>query len=443
MKKHMKQVMIMGLAGALAVGLVGCGSASSSTTATADSTTNASSKTGKPIEVTFWHGMSGQLGDVLKNMVDEFNKTHPDIHVNAIYQGSYSGKGPLQQKLLAAIASGKVPDIVQLEIHSIPVFAASGALQSLDSYMAQSTDHKKSDFIQGLLKSTSYKGQTYGVPFNRSVPVFYYNDKMFKAAGITEAPKTWDDVAKDAKLLTKKENGKTTVYGFEPVNQWWFFESLVWSGGGQLMNQGLTQATFDTPAAEAGMKAWQQMKKDGVLTVQTGPKDWDQTIADFTHGRAAMYVGSAGDMGQIEQSGMDFKASYVPMVKQYAVPTGGANAAILAKAPEAEKQAAWKFIEWFTAKEQTIHWSQKTGYMPVMKSAVDSQQMKDYFKQKPNHQVPVEELQYAQEAPLSPAYLQVTQYIQDAMDKIMVENANVDATLKDAVKKSNAAISQN
>lgn len=416
----------------LLLGIAGCGNNGSAS----------SSEAGKKVEVTFWHGMSGQLGQVLQKQVDEFNKENPNIHVTAIYQGSYSGKGALQEKLLAAIASGKVPDIVQLEIHSIPVFGASGALQPLDGYMEKSSDHKKDDFMPGLLRNTSYQGKTYGIPFNRSVPVFYYNPDMFQKAGITAAPKTWDDVAADAKLLTQQANGQTVRYGFEPVNQWWFFESLVWSGGGQLMNSDLSKAVFDTPEAEAGMKAWQQMKQAGTLNVHTGPSDWDQTIEDFTQGRTAMYVGSAGDMGQIEKSGMKYQACFVPAVKDYAVPTGGANVGILAKAPDAEKEAAWKFISWFTSTEQTIKWSEQTGYLPVLKSALGTQELKDYFSKNPNHEVPVKELTYAQEAPLSPAYLQICQYIQDAMDKIMVEGANVDTTLKAAVQKSNDAVKQ-
>jgi ABC-type glycerol-3-phosphate transport system substrate-binding protein len=415
----------------LIMGISGCGSTKEA------QGTGQNSK--KPVEVTFWHGMSGQLGQVLQSQVDEFNKTHPDIHVTAIYEGSYSGQGPLQQKLLAAIASGKVPDIVQLEIHSIPTFAASGAFEDLDSYMENSKNHKKADFIPGLLRNTSYQGKTYGIPFNRSVPVFYYNPALFEKAGIKAAPKTWNDVAADAKILTKKENGQTVRYGFEPVNQWWFFESLVWSGGGQLMNGALTKATFDTPEAAAGMEKWQQMKQEGILNIHTGPNDWDQTIEDFNQGRTAMYVGSAGDMGQIK---INFKACFVPAVKEYAVPTGGANVGILAKAPALQKQAAWKFIKWFTSQEQTVKWSEQTGYLPVLKSALDSQEMKDYFSKNPNHEVPVKELQYAKEAPLSPAYLQVTQYIQSAMDKIMVDGADVAATLKAAVQKSNEAIKQ-
>ena len=395
-----------------------------------------------PVQVSFWEGMSGQLGQVLQSMVNEFNQTHPGIHVTATYEGSYSGGGPMQEKLLAAVASGKVPDLVQLEIHSMPLFSANGALEPLDAMMAASANDKKSDFLPGLLNNTSYQGKTYGIPFNRSVPVLYYNPVMFAKKGIKTAPSTWAQLEKDAKLLTVKGNGQTKVYGFEPVNQWWFFESLVWSNDGHLMNKGLTQATFDTPAAAAGMQLWQSMKNAGTLAANSGPNEWTQTIEDFGHGRTAMYIGSAGDMGQIKQTGIPYKAAFVPMFKHYAVPTGGANAAIMAKAPEAQKQAAWQFIEWFTQPAQTSRWSQLTGYMPVKKAALTSPTMTAFYKSHPNHKVPVMELAYAKQAPLSPSYLQVYQYIQNAMDSIMFSNQNVHQALSGAVQSANQAIAQ-
>ena len=395
-----------------------------------------------PIQVTFWEGMSGQLGQVLQNMVQKFNQTHPAIHVTAIYEGSYSGGGPMQEKLLAAVAAGKVPDLVQLEIHSTPLFAANGALQPLNAMMAASVHDKKSDFLPGLLNNTSYQGKTYGIPFNRSVPVLYYNPVMFAKAGIHFAPATWSQLEQDAKRLTVRKNGQTQVYGFEPVNQWWFFESLVWSNGGQLMNKPLTKAIFDTPAAEAGMKLWQQMKNEGTLAANSGPNEWSQTIADFGHSRTAMYIGSAGDMGQIAQTGVPYKAAYVPKFKQYAVPTGGANAVIMAKAPAAQKQAAWQFVEWFTQPAQTSYWSEQTGYLPVQKAAVASAQMQAYYKKHPNNRIPVLELQFAKQAPLSPSYLQVYQYIQNAMDSIMFSNQPVSQALQNAAQSADQALQQ-
>ncbi|MCI0182411.1 MAG: extracellular solute-binding protein [Acidibacillus sp.] len=427
------------------IALTGCGSqsaAQSTTNPTTSSANIASTSSSTPVQVTFWEGMSGQLGQVLQQMVQKFNATHPGIHVNAVYQGSYSGDGPLQEKLMAAIASGKVPDMVQLEIHSTPLFASSGALQPLDSYMASSKNDQKSDFLPGLLNNTSYQGTTYGIPFNRSVPVLYYNPTLFAAAHIQTAPATWAQLAQDAAKLTKKSNGTTSVYGFEPVNQWWFFESLVWSDGGHLLNPTLTEATFDTPQAEAGMKLWQTMQSQGTLAVNAGPNEWTQTIEDFGHGRTAMYIGSAGDMGQIAQTGVTYRTAFMPKFTQYAVPTGGANAVIMQKAPAAQKAAAWTFIKWFTSVPQTIEWSEQTGYLPVKQAALSAPALTSYYAQHPNHKVPVEELAYAKQAPLSPDYLQVYQYIQDAMDQIMDSQTPVSTALHQAVQKSDQALSQ-
>src|SRR5713226_10436480 len=80
----------------------------------------------------------------------------------------------MQQKLLASIAAGSVPDVVQLEIHATCTFASKGALVPLDELMAKSRHDRKEDFLP-VLTNTACEGKTYGIPFNRSVPILYWN----------------------------------------------------------------------------------------------------------------------------------------------------------------------------------------------------------------------------------------------------------------------------
>ena len=121
-----------------------------------------------------------------------------------------------------------------------------------------------------------------------------------------------------------------------------------------------------------------------------------QTISDFSEGRMAMFSGSAGEMSQIEDADPNFewRSTFIPRFEEYAVLTDGADAAILAK-DGAKQEAAWKFIAWFTSTDQTIEWSQKTGYLPVKGAAVDDPEMVEYFEENPNHKVPIEQLEYA------------------------------------------------
>src|SRR5713226_1894791 len=91
-----------------------------------------------PVEVSFWYGVGGQLEKVIESQAEKFNKSHPGIKVVPFYAGAYGAGGPMQQKLLASIAGGSVPDVVQLEIHATCTFASKGALVALDELMAKS-----------------------------------------------------------------------------------------------------------------------------------------------------------------------------------------------------------------------------------------------------------------------------------------------------------------
>jgi len=206
-----------------------------------------------------------------------------------------------------------VPDVVQLEIHALCTFASKGALLTLDDLMAKSDHDKQADFLPGLLTITQCGGKTYGVPFNRSVPILYTNADMLKQAGIASAPTTWDELAADAAKLTKDgPNGK--VYGFEPVNQWWFFEAMTWTAGGDMLSPDQKTAVFASEQGAQGLKVWQDLIAKGYATVHTGPNDFLDTIGDFANQKTAMYFGSSADMGNYAKSTFDWRANPAPEI---------------------------------------------------------------------------------------------------------------------------------
>src|ERR1700745_1183227 len=123
-----------------------------------------------PLEISVWYGVGGQLQKVIESQAEKFNNAHPGIKVVPFYAGAYGAGGPMQQKLLASMAAGSVPDVVQLEIHATCTFASKGALLPLDELMAKSQHDRKEDFLP-VLTNTACEGKTYGIPFNRSVPI--------------------------------------------------------------------------------------------------------------------------------------------------------------------------------------------------------------------------------------------------------------------------------
>jgi sn-glycerol 3-phosphate transport system substrate-binding protein len=415
----------------------GCGSGSGNQVAN-----NGAGSSSGPVEITFWYGIGGKLSDDVQKMVKEFNDTHPDIHVTATYQGSYSGGGPEQQKLLAALKAGDPPTIAQIEVHSMPVFAATGKLMDLTDFMHNSSVDKPENFLDGMLVSTQFNGKYYGVPLNRSVPVLYYNKTMFKKAGISAPPTTVDELVADAKKLTHG-SGDSKVYGFEPLVDWWPWEYSVWSGGGDILSSDLRNATFANSQGTHILSVWQQLVKDGYAMVETGPQYWDLLTQDFIKGKVAMDIDSIGDAGIVTESvGKNFEwgTALLPKDQTLAVPPGGGNMCIIEGSSPEKVKAAEKFIEWWTSPKQAAEWSELTGYLPVQKAVLDDPGYKHYLQQHPAYQTALNELKYQHPAPASANYLAVLQYVQQALQGALDEGKPVDDMMTRAAEQANSAL---
>jgi sn-glycerol 3-phosphate transport system substrate-binding protein len=393
-----------------------------------------------PIEISFWYGVGGQLQKVIESQAEKFNRAHPGIKVTPFYAGAYGAGGPMQQKLLASMAAGSVPDVVQLEIHATCTFASKGALLALDERMAKSDHDRKDDFLP-VLTNTACEGKTYGIPFNRSVPILYWNRDRFTKAGLAGPPRTWTELAAIApKLAQDGADGK--VAGFMPINQWWFFQSMTWSNGGDILSPDMKRAVFATDAAAAGLKIWADLIERGVAQVRTGPTEFLQTIQDFVNEKTAMYWGSAADMGAVAAAKFDWRAALSPGFdgKRLVVPQGGANAVIMAKISPERQRAAWEFIQWWTSPAEAAYWSRETGYVPVVKKALDDAEFKAFLKAHPNHAVPIEELAFSRAAAPSPKYFQVLQLLQRAQQNIISNKAPALPTLQATAREVDALL---
>ncbi|QQE79825.1 ABC transporter substrate-binding protein [Alicyclobacillus sp. SO9] len=442
MKRSYLKIGTVALATVGALAAAGCGTASGGNNSTTGNTSSAGGSSGKVVNITFWYGIGNKLSDDVQKMVKQFNAAHPDIHVTATYQGSYSGGGPEQQKLLAALASGNPPDLAQIEVNSMGVFANSGKLMDLTSFMNQSSVDKPSNFLNGMLVSTKWDGKYYGVPLNRSVPVLFYNETMFKKAGITNPPKTWNDVITDAKKLTKG-SGSSKVYGYGPLVDWWPWESMVWSSGSKILSSDGKTAAFNTPELNHILSMQQSLVKSKDALVETGPHYWDLMTQDFIKGKIAMDIDSIGDAAQVKQGvGSKFKwgTAYLPSDKTLNVPPGGGDMAVMKGISSAHAKAAEKFIEWWTSPKQTLEWSKMTGYLPVQKAAVQKASYQTYLKNNPQFKTAIEELKYQKAAPASSHLLAVLKYAQQSLQGIFDEGKPVQSEMKKAADQANSVL---
>jgi sn-glycerol 3-phosphate transport system substrate-binding protein len=356
-----------------------------------------------PAKIVFWAALGGNNGKLLEEAVNEFNASQSEIQVKYEFQGDYT---MAEQKLAASLAAGSVPDMVMLEISRIPGFAERRALLALDD-LAAKLKLPKEDFPEALIKESTINGKLYSLPQSRSMPVFYYNKDMFRAAGLPDrAPATWDELRKAAIAITSKD-GNRYGFGLQVGNPFWYFSNAVEGNGGAISaRKGDKELpTFNDAKGVDGIRFWYDLVySDGAARIYPGQglATWEALQADFISSKVGMMFITTGWMGNIvKNSKFDVGVAMLPVgpggVRK--APTGGNGIVIPAKAPAANQEAAFKFLMWLTDTPQTSKWAMNTGYMPLRLSALKDPQLIKYFETNPSFRMAVEQMRWASPFP--------------------------------------------
>lgn len=351
MKRLWKKTAVAALASVMAATvLAGCGTKSETAKSGAGQT-----EAKAPVEVTFWHVYSENFGaPVIKEMVEDFNASHPDIVVKEVYNPDmYPG---LMQNLQAEVAAGNPPSLCMIGYNYIKYFAANFNYTS-----PQDKDYLSNTFLDNVLSLAQVDGQQIGVPFCISAPIICYNPELFEKAGLDPAkgPQTWEDVREYARQITDK----TGEYGFymQEYADNWAIQGLLESNGAKMLKDG--KAAFATPE---GIEAY-QILADMVLQDKSALHiTADEGIQAFCNGKVGMACVSSAKIGTITQAAQfQVKGAQFPGFagKEKCLPTGGNFIPITAQSEE-EQKAAWEFLKFIMQPEYLSKWTLNTGYLP-------------------------------------------------------------------------------
>lgn len=448
----MKKILSMALAAAMVLSMAACGGAPAASGATsapapadgAASTSASAPAAGKTV-VNFWHCMGSANGDRIAAMVERYNKSQNEIELVATFQGSYEEGNA---KLQTAIAGNTAPDIVQLERAFVEPYATADRLEDLKPYM-EGGPVKPEDFVEGLMGYSYYNdnGKLVSIPFSRSTPILYYNKDAFKEVGLDpeKGPETWDDVYEYAKKLTKKDGDKTTRYGITWPVATWYFKANVAQLGGRTINESKDAVGFyDNGTGKKVFEYWTKLSNEGLFMVP--PTKDAATVARqaFLNGEAAMFQESTSLIGVITDSAtFEVGAAFLPYAPggKPAMPTGGANIAMLADSKN--KEAAWKVIEWMISDpEGCLQFELDSGYMPFTKQMVEDPKIKEKWEQYPMFRVAFDQLQYAVDTEQHLYWAELKSELLASLQAVMNDNADIQKTLDDLNKKSKDILTQ-
>ncbi|MEO0078043.1 MAG: ABC transporter substrate-binding protein [candidate division WOR-3 bacterium] len=343
--------------------------------------TSCSSRSSK-VTVTFWHAMGGESQKTLKAMVDSFEHKHPNIHVELVGMGNYDA---LSQKLMGAVAAKNPPTIAQQYENWTAQLHHGGELVYLDSFVHGPdglAPEELADIYPALLANNSWDGKLLTLPFNKSVPVYYYNVPMFRSAGYEEFPKTWPEFRDAARKLTRRdEKGNVEVWGAAGGTDIWIFGSMLFQKGGRFVSEEDGPAEFNSPLGVAAL----QFQVDMVLQDKTQNTDVGRTpMDDFLVGRMACLTGSSTWRAPVvDKETFPVGMAPIPIWDKPAAIVYGTNIGMFRQAKPEEKAAAWKFIKWFISPEQQVLWSLGTWYVPIHRRCLEDPRIKERLDKTP------------------------------------------------------------
>ncbi|MFB5673444.1 ABC transporter substrate-binding protein [Paenibacillus terreus] len=329
------------------------------------------------VTLSFWTLFDGGDGQNMQAMVDEFNKTHPDI----VVKNTKLAWGEYYTKLVTAVGNGTGPDVGISHTSRLPDLINQGVVTELDTPGAEAGVDWNT-YNQNLLNAVTVDGQHYAVPIDTHPFIMYYNKKLLKDAGLLgEDGKPVFEQSADGfvtflKTLKEKLPAKVTPFALsntndDPFRLWWALYSQL--GGNDVISDDLKSAAIDK---EKGIKAADYVQK--LFTEGYIKKNDPDFYKNFQSGTAAIMMTGVWATGTWEATkGLEFGAMPIPKIFDQEATWGDSHTIILPLTQNedpAKRKAAMIFADWVAENGQI--WA-KAGHIPSKPSVLEKQEYKD------------------------------------------------------------------
>ncbi len=343
--------------------------------------------------------VGGPITKIVDGMVADFEKGHPDIKVKPIYAGSYQDT---ITKVLTAIKGGDVPQLSVILSVDMFTLIDEDAIVPYESLVKTEADKAwLKGFYPAFMENSQTGGKTWGIPFQRSTVVMYWNKEAFKEAGLDPEtpPQTWDELVAFGKKLTKKDaSGNVTRWGVQIPSSgfpYWLFQALTTPERRAPDERRRHRDPFRRPQGRRSPAVLGRPQPQ-VADPRAGHRRVGHHPKDFFEGKTAIMWTTTGNLTNVRKNApFPFGVAMLPEHARRGTPTGGGNFYIFKKSTPEQKAAALTFIEWMTSPERAAQWGIETGYVAVSPAAWETPEMKAYVKDFPPAAVARDQLQYA------------------------------------------------
>lgn len=321
-----------------------------------------------PAQLTYWsRGANDRINGIL---VDTWNATHSTkIKLLPVPDDQYA------TKFAAAVNAGTPPDVVTLDVVSIPGLLDSNVLAGITSKARALPYFDK--LAPSYIKTATRNGTIYALPENTDASTLFYNKDLFRKAGLDpeKPPTTFAELEQDAARITALGGG---VHGFYFSGQCggcnaYTFDPLVWASGGDFVSGDGKRSTLTNPAVKSALELYRTLWTSGDVPDAAKTDTGANWVQAFGSGKIGMESLGAFAIGQMKKNfpTVDYGITTIPGRQGgRSAFTGGDVVAI----PRGSKHfdAAWDFLQWSLSRAAQVEVYAKDGSLVARSDLVDN-----------------------------------------------------------------------
>src|SRR6478735_5665753 len=315
--------------------------------------------------VRFW--AMGYEGEVVAQLLPEFERRHPDIHVE-LQQQPWTAA---HEKLLTAFAGDSLPDVSAIGNTWVAEFATLGSLQPMDARVAAAPELAPADWFPGPWATGVVDGKLYGLPWYTETRAPYVRSDLLAKAGFAAPPRDWAQW-RLAMAAVKREVGPKRYAILLPLNEFEPLLNLAIQQPDPLLRENGTRGNFRSAGYRRTLAFYKEMFDRGWAprVANTGISNvWDE----FGNGYYSFYISGPWNIAEFDKRlppalKNSWTAMPLPGPDGPGASVAGGTTLVLFKGAR-HPEAAWTLIRYLSEPAVQVKLHALTGDLPPRRSA--------------------------------------------------------------------------
>ena len=369
--------------------------------------------------------------DAIQPVLDRFEAENPGIEVQVEQLTWQSGR----EKIVAAIAAGRPPDLCELGSTFLPGLVADSTLLDLTDSTA--------DLRPALVgwDVASYRGRAYAIPWMLGTRALFLSDDLLRRAGLDPAkpPETWADLLAASRAIAERVPD-AKGFGMNAGEREILFKKFMpfaWGNGGDILDSTMTRSVIASPQNVEALRFYLSLKPYSLLDRQEMHEE------AFAKGRLGIVISGPWLVRKLPEQapGLPYTVTLMPR------PAAGAGSHASFAGAEVlgifrgcrNRVAALRLARFLVRPENTMPVFVATGnaFPAATASAADS-----YFADHPKDRVFLDQLQTAVGPPLHPRWVEIEEIVNGELEEAIYGRKTAEAALRSADTRINAILAR-